>query len=216
MSDKIKITNKYFFEVINSNVVKERVVSTNNMVLRIIQRNERRNLSNIVKNRRINRKSSRVKPTEVFVLKNPSFRDEVENGAIMRSGLHENDIMSSSNGNEFFNNGRRSCGNMNKFDVPSINRFVVKPRTRKGFLNTLVIFASDLSFVDEDKNISEVRNGINKVVKFVAVENVGVKRNGESVFCLLNPVDRRVSSDDENMLNGYGNGVNRKEVVNGG
>ena len=68
-------------------------------------------------------------------------------------------------------------------------------------MNALVIFASNLSFVDKYENVSEVRNGVNKVVKFVAVENVGVKRKGESVFSLLNPVDRRVSSDDENMLN---------------
>ena len=43
-----------------------------------------------------------------------------------------------------------------------------------------------------------------------------MKRYGESVFGLLNPVDGRVSSDDENMLNRDGNGMNRKEVVNGG
>jgi hypothetical protein len=87
---------------------------------------------------------------------------------------------------------------------------------KESFLNALVIFASDLSFVDENENVSEVRNGINKVIKFVAVENVGVKRKGESVFSLLNPVDGGVSSDDENMLNRYGNGMNSKEVMNGG
>ena len=105
---------------------------------------------------------------------------------------------------------------MNKFDVASINGSVVKSRSNKSFLNALVEFGSDLSFVNKYKNISEVRNGINKVVKFVAVEYVGVKRNGESVFSLLNPVDGGVSSDDENMLNRDGNGMNRKEVVNGG
>ena len=216
MSNKLKIPNKYFFEVVDSNVMKERVVSANNVVFRRIQRNERINLSNIVENNWIDRKSLSIKSTKIFVLKNASFRNEVENGAIMRSGFHKNDIMTASNGYEFFNNGRRSSRNMNKFDVARINRFIIKSRSGKSFLNALVIFASDLSFVNKDKNISEVRNSVNKIVKFVAVENVGVKRNGESFFGLLNPVDRRVSSDDENMLNGYGNGVNRKEVVNGG
>lgn len=36
MSDKVKIANKYFFEVIDSDVMKEGVVSTNNVVLRRI------------------------------------------------------------------------------------------------------------------------------------------------------------------------------------
>lgn len=149
-------------------------------------------------------------------MKNPSLSDEVENGAIIGSRFHENDIMTASNGYEFFNNGRRSGGNMNKFDVSRINRFNIKPSSHKSFLNALVEFGSDLSFVDENENISEVRNGVNKVVKFVAVEDVGVKRDGESVFSLLNPVDGGVSSDDEDMLNRYGNGMNRKEVVYGG
>ena len=105
---------------------------------------------------------------------------------------------------------------MNKFDVARINGFLIKSRTNKSFLYALVSFASDLSFVDKDKNVSEVRDGVNKVIKLVAVENVGVKRIGETIFGLLNPVDGRVSSDDENMLNRNGNGVNRNEMVNGG
>jgi len=48
MSDKMKIAKKYFLEVRNSNVMKERVVSTNNVVLRVIQKNKRRNLTNVV------------------------------------------------------------------------------------------------------------------------------------------------------------------------
>lgn len=216
MSDKVKITNKYFFEVVDGDVMKERVVSTNNMVFRRIQRNKGINLSNIVENDRIDRKSVRVKPTKVFVLKNPSLSNKVENGPIIGSRFHKNDSMSTRNGNEFFNNGRRSSRNMNKFDVPRINRFNIKSSSHKSFLNALVEFGSDLSFVNKDKNISEVRNSVNKVVKFVAVEDVGVKRDGESVFSLLNPVDGGVSSDDEDMLNRYGNGMNRKEVMNGG
>ena len=62
MSDKLKVADKYFFEVIDSDVVKEGVVSTNNMIFRRIQRNKRINLSNIVKNDRVDRKSGRVKP----------------------------------------------------------------------------------------------------------------------------------------------------------
>ena len=192
------------------------MVSTNNVIFRRIQRNERRNLSNIVENDRIDRKSPRVKTTKVFVLKNTSLSNKIENGSIIGCRFHKNDRMSACNGYEFFDNGRRSGRNMNKFDIASINGSVVKSRSDKSFLNALVEFGSDLSFVDENENISEVRNSINKVVKFVAVENVGVKRYGESVFGLLNPVDGRVSSDDENMLNRDGNGMNRKEVVNGG
>ena len=127
MSDKLKITNKYLFEVVDSDVMKERMVSTNNVVLRIIQRNERTKLPNIVKNGRIDRNRSRIKPTKVFVLVNPSISDEVENGAIIGSGFHENDIISACNGNEFFDNGRRSSRNVNKFDVASINGNIMKP-----------------------------------------------------------------------------------------
>lgn len=202
MSDKLKITNKYFFEVINSNVVKEGVVSTNNVIFRRISQNERINLSNIVENDRIDRKSLRVKSTKVFVLKNPSLSNKIENGSIIGSRFHKNDSMTPRNGNEFFNNGRRSGRNMYKFDVSRINRFNIKSSSHKSFLNALVEFGSDLSFVDENENISEVRNGVNKVIEFVAVEDVGVKRDGESVFSLLNPVDGGVSSDDEDMLNG--------------
>lgn len=78
---------------------------------------------------------------------------------------------------------------MNKFDVTRINGFLIKPSASKSFLDALVRLACDLSFVDKDKNVSEVRNSVNKVIKLVAVENVGVKRFRETIFGLLNPVD---------------------------
>ena len=53
---------------------------------------------------------------------------------------------------------------MNKFDVARINRFLIKTSTSKSFLDALVCFASDLCFVDKDKNVSEVRYGFNKVI----------------------------------------------------
>lgn len=48
MSDKFKIPDKYLLEVINSNIMKERVVSANNVILGRMHRNKRRNLSNVV------------------------------------------------------------------------------------------------------------------------------------------------------------------------
>ena len=114
------------------------MVSTNNVIFRRIQRNERRNLSNIVENDRIDRKSPRVKTTKVFVLKNTSLSNKIENGSIIGCRFHKNDRMSACNGYEFFDNGRRSGRNMNKFDIASINGSVVKSRSDKSFLNALV------------------------------------------------------------------------------
>ncbi len=105
---------------------------------------------------------------------------------------------------------------MNKFDVARIDGSVIKSSSSESFLNALVGFASDLSFINKDENIGEVSNSINKVVEIIAVENVVVHGRRKPIFGLLKPVDRRVSSDDENMLNRNSNSLHGKEMVNSG
>ena len=66
-------------------------------------------------------------------------------------------------------------------------------------MNGLVFACGDVRFINKDENIIKVPNFGNKIGELVAMENIVPKLKRESLFSLLSPFSRRMSSNNENM-----------------
>jgi hypothetical protein len=60
--------------------------------------------------------------------------------------------------------------------------------------------SSNMRFVDKDKNIAKSFNFMDERLELISMENIIPKLNREALFSLLSPFGRRMTSNDENIL----------------
>jgi len=70
----------------------------------------------------------------------------------------------------------------------------------KGVVNGLVFFEGDLVFVNDDEDIGEAFDFLDKGRKKIAVEDGVVKMRWETLASLHHPLYRREAGDDENVV----------------
>ena len=132
---------------------------------------------------------------KVFSGENKTIINEGLNGAILLRNVHRKSVV-----NEvMFNTKRRSSSNKNNFDVIIKESFFGDAGLDKSSLNRLVFASSDMRFVNKDENILKTRNFFDERGKLIAMENIVPKLKRESLFSLLGPFSRRMTSNNENI-----------------
>jgi hypothetical protein len=108
-----------------------------------------------------------------------------------------------------------SSGNENKFDV-SRKHGIIKTSKGQSRMNGLMLACCYMGFINENKNVIKVPNFVYKIGKLVAMENIVPKLHRESLFSLLSPFSRRMSSNNENMRRRKSERRLIKKMYNGG
>ena len=184
--NKIKVLNaKNRDKVVNGRMESFSARSPNNMIFRFL-RYKRIKLMNIGNGRR---------KRKVLSGENKTIINERLNGAILLRNVHIKSIV-----NEvMFNTKRRSSSNKNNFDVIIKESLLRDAGLNKSSLNGLMFASGDMRFVNKDENILKTRNFFDERGKLIAMENIVPKLKRETLFSLLGPFGRRMTSNNENI-----------------
>ena len=133
---------------------------------------------------------------KIFGSENKTIIDERLNGSIIIGNIHRKSIV-----NEvMFNTKIGSSSNKNNFDVIVKKRLIGNAGIAKCGLNGLMFACGNMRFVDKDKNIAKSFNFMDERLELISMENIIPKLNREALFSLLCPFSRRMTSNDENIL----------------
>lgn len=126
-------------------------------------REERSNLSNVVKNGRINNPSCSVEATKVLVLVDPALFSEVENTGVKWRRVHEE---SARTRHEFErSNGIGSCSEVCHLDISGVEVVVVEEASGlESGANGLCEASRNMNFVDDDEKIVETGNSVDEQI----------------------------------------------------
>jgi hypothetical protein len=201
---------KYLHEIKDGNVMVKGMGGTYDVVLGF--QKERLDLQDVIKDLGVHgHPGSGILPgdlrvilvfeetTQVLVVYNPLLVQEIKGRDIVRVLVHANDLGEVVM-HERIGIGRRSG------EVNNTNLFGHKigdihdTRSNKGIVNGLVFFECNLVFVNDDENIGEALDFLDKGRKKIAVEDGVVKMLWETLASLYHPLHRRESSDDENVF----------------